>query len=199
MEPGRAVERSICVRTRWIQTVSAGVAGACLTLAPHPRIDLDVVTVVVPHPANRVRAEMHRHLRENDGVVAQGPDRLVVEFSGRAGLFDYMTTEEVRLTPRGAMFRHLEGPFRTCRETIDIDPRGQLSVVTHRGHLVMNGGLVGWLFGVLVIRKLFTQQVSEHLQELASDSQPSSSSSVSMSMTASRQSVVVNRPTSSLA
>lgn len=114
----------------------------------------------------RLRTQM---LASGD-VVAGDSGGAVVRFSGRAGPFRYRTVEAVHFSGTTATFEHLNGPFDQCRETIRVGPGERAGTeVTHDGELVMRGGLIGWCFGIAVVRPLFERHVADHLRALAAD------------------------------
>jgi hypothetical protein len=98
-------------------------------------------------------------------ALVQDADAAVARFAGRAGIFRYATVELVRFSAREVTFEHLHGPFRTCVERFAFVPLADGGhTVEHQGTFVMRGGLLGWLFGVLVVRGVFDRLVAAHMQ-----------------------------------
>ena len=74
----------------------------------------------------------------------------------------------VRFSDRRVTFQHLSGPFRAAEESFDVVtlPDGS-TALEHRGHFVMRLGLVGWILGRLVVRRMFEALVASHMAQLA--------------------------------
>jgi hypothetical protein len=99
-------------------------------------------------------------------LLVQDANAAVARFEGRAGFFRYETVELIRFSDQGVTFEHLRGPFRSCIERFNFVPLADGAYAfEHRGTFVMRGGLLGWLFGVLVIRGVFDRLVATHMQD----------------------------------
>jgi hypothetical protein len=105
------------------------------------------------------------HAARAQGAPGADANAAVARFEDRAGIFRYETVELIRFSDQGVTFEHLRGPFRSCIERFEfvllVDGAYAFE---HRGTFVMRGGLLGWLFGVLVIRGVFDRLVASHMQ-----------------------------------
>jgi hypothetical protein len=115
-----------------------------------------------------VLAELRAQLEGAPNVLVRSADSLVASFVGRAGAFRYRTVELVRFSDRQVTFEHLSGPFRSAKESFDLVSLLDGSpALEHRGQFVMRYGLFGWIFGRLVIRRVFERLVEAHMAQLA--------------------------------
>ncbi len=115
-------------------------------------------------------AELRAQVDGAPNVLGRSADSLVATFSGRAGGFRYRTVELVRFKDRRVTFEHLSGPFQSAEESFDLvslpDGSGALE---HRGHFKMRFGLIGWIFGRLVVRRIFEALVAAHMARLVNE------------------------------
>lgn len=157
--------------TRWVIAMVAGAALArALTIASGPPIRLRPHRVRVDSPAERVLADLQAGMDSAANVVLRSEDGIVARFGGRAGGFSYRTLELVRFTDRKVSFEHLQGPFKSCMETFDVvELENGHQLLEHRGHFVMRGGIAGWVFGRLMVRRLFEGVVASHMRALGGD------------------------------
>jgi hypothetical protein len=161
-------------RHRWgsgaVPTRFAAVAVALVAAwRPRPTIKLRRGEVHVAAAAEEVFERLRSRMLTGGDLVAGDQTRAVVRFSGRAGPFRYRTVEEVHFSGTTVTFRHLQGPFHRCEETLRAEPDAQGgTTVAHEGELAMRGGLVGWLFGLAAVRPVFERHVVDHLRELSS-------------------------------
>jgi hypothetical protein len=153
------------VQTRSLVLVVAAAAASRIRPTITLRRDEVRSAAAADEVVDRLRTRM---LGDGDVVAADG-EGAVVRFPGRAGPFRYRTVEVVRFSDSRVTFQHLEGPFHRCRETIDVEPDGGGATIAHEGELAMRGGLIGWLFGLALVRPLFERHVADHLRALADD------------------------------
>ncbi len=67
-------------------------------------------------------------------------------------------------------FEHLRGPFQSCVERFEFVPLADGGyALEHQGTFVMRGGWLGWLFGILVIRRVFDHLVATHMQKASGE------------------------------
>jgi hypothetical protein len=119
----------------------------------------------------RLQAQMRGDLVSR--LLVQDANAAVARFEGRAGIFRYETVELIRFSDQGVTFEHLRGPFRSCIERFEFVPLADgAHALEHRGTFVMRGGLLGWLFGVLVIRGAFDRLVASHMQHSSGVADP---------------------------
>ena len=141
-------------------------ASAALRRIPGRRIDLPVRRVPLAQPPGQEMAGLRAGLSRS--VLVQDADAVVARFAGRAAIFRYETVELIRFSDQGVSFEHLHGPFRHCAErfalvTLDDGSQG----LEHGGSFVMRGGMLGWVLGLLVVRRVFDEHVGSHMQALA--------------------------------
>lgn len=111
----------------------------------------------------QMQAQMRTALASR--ALIQGANAVVAQFEGRAGIFHYETVELICFSDLGVTFEHLRGPFRSCIEWFEFVPLADGTyALEHRGTFVMRRGLLGWLFGVLVICGAFDRLVATHMQ-----------------------------------
>ena|GEM_PF-1426673 len=135
-----------------------------------PRLDLPVRRVPLSQPPGQTMASLTAGLSRS--VLVRDGDAAVARFAGRAGIFRYETVELIRFSDQGVSFEHLHGPFRRCAERFDLVTLDDGSNgIEHRGYFVMRGGLLGWVLGMLVVRRVFDEHVASHLQSLAGGAQ----------------------------
>ena len=168
--PSRALRRSLEQwhrrdgRNRWVSLL----LGTLCTVAvakriPGPPIALPVRQVRLEQTPEQMKAQMRGGLASR--ALVQDANAAVAQFEGRAGIFRYETVELIRFSDQGVTFEHLRGPFRSCIERFEFVPLADGAyALEHRGTFVMRGGLLGWLFGVLVIRGAFDRLVATHMQ-----------------------------------
>ncbi len=109
------------------------------------------------------------HLRTSltagEDALACSGSRVVRRFRGSAGRFRYTTVELIDLGGDSLRFKHLRGPFLPCEESIQVEAAAVGCRLVHTGRFSMRGGLVGWLFGLLLVRPAFEEHVRQHLQQ----------------------------------
>ena len=129
---------------------------------PGPPITLPVRRVRLEHTPEQLKAQMRDGLAPR--ILIQDANAAVAHFEGRAGIFRYTTVELIRFSDQGVTFEHLHGPFQSCFERFKFVPLvGGSFALEHQGTFVMRGGLLGWLFGILVIRGVFDRLVAAHI------------------------------------
>ena len=155
-------------RSRWVgPLLSILCALALARRIPGPPITLPVRRVRLEQTPEQMKAQMRGGLASR--LLVQDANAAVARFEGRAGIFHYETVELIRFSDQGVMFEHLRGPFRSCIERFEFVPLADGAyALEHRGTFVMRGGLLGWLFGVLVIRGVFDRLVATHMQHSSS-------------------------------
>ena len=156
-------------RARSLYVFLAGaIAARALTAGAGPPITLRPHTVRLSGPPEKIVAELRAQVDGAPNVLARSDDALVATFAGREGPFRYRTVELVRFSDRRVTFQHLSGPFRAAEESFDVVtlPDGS-TALEHRGHFVMRLGLVGWILGRLVVRRMFEALVASHMAQLA--------------------------------
>lgn len=148
---------------RAVRAVSLA-AGVLVAATARPSIVLRLhVAVVEGHPrevGDRLRARL-----ESGDVLVSETDALVARFAGRAGHLPFRTIELVTFSDGEVGFEHLAGSFHACREKfVLLDEGGGRTRVEHSGTFTMRGGLIGWVAGRLVVRRLFEAHVAEHMR-----------------------------------
>ncbi|SRR6266852_3398684 len=151
-------------RSRWVGLLLGILcAAAAARRIPGPPITLPVRRVRLEQTPEQLQAQMRGGLASR--LLVQNTNAAVARFEGRAGIFRYETVELIRFSDQGVTFEHLCGPFRSCFERFEFVPLADGAyALEHRGIFVMRGGLLGWLFGVLVIRGAFDRLVASHMQ-----------------------------------
>lgn len=97
--------------------------------------------------------------------MVSAPRTPVEGFDGSAGHLPFMTIELVTFSDGEVGFEHLAGSFHACREKfVLLDEGGGRTRVEHSGTFTMRGGLIGWVAGRLVVRRLFEAHVAEHMR-----------------------------------
>jgi len=151
-------------RSRWVGPL-LGILGAAVVARriPGPPITLPVRRVRLERTPEQLQAQMRGGLASR--LLVQDANAVVARFEGRAGIFRYETVELIRFSDQGVTFEHLRGPFRSCIERFEFVLLADGAyALEHRGTFVMRGGLLGWLFGILVIRGAFDRLVASHMQ-----------------------------------
>lgn len=129
---------------------------------PAPPIALRVQRVRLARSPQIVLAQLRTDLVAR--AMLQEGDVVVAAFAGTAGSFRYETVELIRFFDHAVTFEHLRGPFRRCDEVfVFLSVPGGGHACEHRGTFVMRGGILGWLFGILVVRSIFDRQVAHHM------------------------------------
>jgi hypothetical protein len=148
--------------------LAGAVAARALTVGAGPPIRLRPYTLRLNRDPEKVLAELRAQLEYAPNVLVRSGDSLVASFAGRAGALRYRTVELVRFSDRQVTFEHLSGPFRSAQESFDVVslPDGS-PALEHRGRFAMRYGLFGWIFGRLVIRRIFEGLVASHMAQLA--------------------------------
>jgi hypothetical protein len=151
-------------RSRWVGLLLGILCAAAVARRiPGPPITLPVRRVRLEQTPEQLRAQMRGGLASR--LLVQNANAAVARFEGRAGFFRYETVELICFSDQGVTFEHLRGPFRSCIERFNFVPLADGAYAfEHRGTFVMCGGLLGWLFGVLVIRGVFDRLVATHMQ-----------------------------------
>jgi hypothetical protein len=154
-------------RRVFVLGIGVGAAMMASVMPVRPPVRLGRVVVPADVPVETLRQRLIDRLDQAD-VVARGDGVTIAAFQGRAGPFPYHTLEEVRATPDGVTFRHLRGPLPRVEETIAVTPTGpRTASLVHTGTVEVRGGLVGWIFGVLVVRPVFDAHARSHLAQIA--------------------------------
>ncbi len=153
--------------------LAGALTARAFTVGAGPPIGLRPHTRRLNRAPGKVLAELRAELEDAPNVLVRSGDSLVASFTGRAGALRYRTVELVRFSDRQVTFEHLSGPFRSARESFDVVslPDGSLAL-EHRGQFVMRYGLFGWIFGRLVIRRMFDGLVAAHMAQLADAATP---------------------------
>ncbi len=102
-------------------------------------------------------------------VLSQDKGRLLVEFETPIPLlFEkrkmFRTVEWV--TPREpemVEFEEAEGPFAMRRERLILEEEGESTRLKYEAEFGMHGWVLGWLLGVLFIRRKLGHAVQEHM------------------------------------
>lgn len=151
-------------RRRWVGPLLGILCAAAVARRiPRPPITLPVRWVRLEQTREQMETQMRTALASR--ALLQDANVVVAQFEGRAGMFRYETVELIRFSDQGVTFEHLRGPFRSCIEQFDCVPLADGGYAfEHHGTFVMHGGLLGWLFGVLVIRGAFDRLVASHMQ-----------------------------------
>lgn len=138
-----------------------------LTVGAGPPIRLRLDARRLNRGPEEVLAELRAQLEDAPNVIVRSADSLVATFAGQAGAFRYRTVELIRFSDRRVTFEHLSGPFRTAEESFDLVnlPDGS-PALEHRGQFVMRFGLLGWIFGRVVVRRMFEDLVASHMAQL---------------------------------
>ncbi len=159
-------------RSRWVGLLLGILCAAAVARRiPGLPITLPVRRVRLEQTPEQMKAQMWTALASH--ALIQGADAVVARFEGRAGIFRYETVELIRFSDQGVTFEHLRGPFRSCVERFEFVPLADGAyALEHRGTFVMRGGLLGWLFGVLVIRGVFDRLVASHMQHSSGVADP---------------------------
>lgn len=155
--------------------VIAAIVGAALaravTVGSGPPIRLKPYRLQPEFPAERVLADLQAGLESSPNVVLRSKDGIVARFEGKAGRFSYHTVELVRFTDRHITFQHLQGPFKSSIESIEVvELEYGRTTLEHRGQFVMRAGIAGWLLGRLVVRRVFERLAASHMEGIASTS-----------------------------
>lgn len=138
-------------------------AGVVVTSYLQPVIRLRPERVEVPATAAAIAGWFRAQITEHADVIAGDGAVVVARFSGRAGRFDYRTTEVVRFVGDAVRFEHLRGPFAECDEQFTLQPGPTGTVVEHSGHFRMRWGLPGWGLGLLAVRPAFERHVADRM------------------------------------
>jgi len=154
-------------RSRWVGLLLGILCAAAVARRiPGAPITLPVRRVRLAQTPEQLQAQMRAGVASR--LLVQDANAVVARFEGRAGFFRYETVEFIRFSDQGVTFEHLRGPFRSCIEWFSFLPLADGAyALEHRGAFVMRGGLLGWLFGVLVIRGVFDRLVATHMQHSA--------------------------------
>ncbi len=158
--------------------LAGAIAARALTVGAGPPIRLRPHSVRLKGAPEEVVAGLRAQFDAAPNVLVRSADSLVATFSGHAGAFRYRTVELVRFSDRRVTFEHLSGPFQSAQESFNLVslPAGG-AVLEHRGHFTMRFGLVGWVFGRLVVRRMFEALVATHMARLVNESADASGSS----------------------
>lgn len=131
-----------------------------------PDVPLGPHDVIVPGTPDEVRRRIEAKHRAGNVLVAQD-DALVARFGGSTGPFQFHTVELIRFGPEEVTYEHLGGTFLACRERFLLRAEGAGSTrIEHSGVFKLRGGLLGWLLGRLVVKRLFEDYVTRELQTL---------------------------------
>jgi hypothetical protein len=151
-------------RSRWVGPLLGILCAAAVARRiSGPPITLPVRRVRLVQTPEQLQAQMRGGLASR--LLVQDANAAVARFEGWAGFFRYETVELIRFSDQGVTFEHLRGPFRSCIERFSFMPLADGAyALEHRGTFVMRGGLLGWLFGILVIRGAFDRLVATHMQ-----------------------------------
>ncbi len=151
-------------RSRWVGPLLGILCAAAIARRiPGPPISLPVRRVRLEQTPEQRQAQMRGGLASR--LLIQDANVAVARFKGRAAMFCYETVEPIRFSDQGVTFEHLCGTFRSCIERFEFVPLADGAyALEHRGIFVMRGALLGWLFGVLVIRGVFDRLVLTHMQ-----------------------------------
>ena len=145
---------------------AATLAG--LTLSP--TITLAEDQVDVPIEPDRLIEEFRRRFSQSEAdILANGGDRLVRRFAGKAGPFPYRTVELVEIHADAITFQHLSGPFSQCDERFQLTPVEEGTRVTHTGTFRLRGGLWTAPLAFGPVKHAFEAHVREHLLAMAAE------------------------------
>jgi len=150
--------------------VAGAIAARAFTVGRGPPIRLRSHTVALDRAPEEVLARLRAQVEGAPDVLMRSGDSLVATFTGRVGALPYRTVELVQFSERRVTFEHLAGPFRSAQESFDVVtlPDGT-PALEHRGQFVMRFGLLGWIFGCLVVRRMFEGLVASHMAQLVND------------------------------
>lgn len=150
--------------------LAGAIAARAFTVGAGPPIQLRPHAIRLDRASENVLADFRAQVVNAPKVLIRSGDSLVATFAGRVGGLRYRTVELVRFSDHQVTFEHLAGPFRSAEERFDVVslPDGS-PALEHRGQFVMRFGLVGWIFGRLVVRRLFEGLVASHMAQLATD------------------------------
>jgi len=149
--------------------LSLGAAFAAGTVAVHREIDLADGEVMLAAEPDQVLDGLRDTWSQGPDVVARSANGVVRRFRGSAGRFRYESIERVEFEAGAVTFEHLRGPFRSCRERIEVTPSGDGSRLTHSGAFAMRGGLAGWVLGRTMVKQSFERHVREHLGQMVTN------------------------------
>ncbi|MDE3076006.1 MAG: hypothetical protein KGJ86_11310 [Chloroflexota bacterium] len=149
--------------TRWALTLA--VLAWAWARRVHAPISIPPHGVSVDGCAGEVLERVWQQFENGPNVVVHGDGRVLARFTGKAGPFSYQTAEVVSRLPDGMSFEHVGGTFYACRETFTVrDVGAGRTRIDHAGTFTMRGGLAGWLLGMLVVRRLFQDHVTEAMR-----------------------------------
>ncbi len=139
-------------------------------LALSPTIKLAEDQVDLPVPPDRLVDEFRRRFSESEAdILANGDDRLVRRFSGKAGPFPYRTVELVEIHADAITFEHLAGPFSYCNERFQFKAIEAGTRVTHTGTFRLRGGIWTIPLAIGPVKRAFEAHVREHLLALGAE------------------------------
>ncbi len=151
------------------QAALVGVA-TLAGLAVSPTVTLAEDQVDLPIPPGRLVEEFRRRFSESEAdMLANGGNRLVRRFAGKAGPFPYRTVELVEIHADAITFEHLSGPFSHCRERFQFRPNGEGTRVTHTGTFRLRGGLWTAPLAIGPVKQAFEAHVREHLLAMVAE------------------------------
>lgn len=139
-------------------------------LAVSPTIKLAEDQVDLPIPPDRLVEEFRRRFSESEAdILADGGNRLVRRFAGKAGPFPYRTVELVEIHADAITFEHLSGPFSHCSERFQFTPSDGGTRATHTGTFRLRGGIWSAALAIGPVKRAFEAHVREHLHALGAE------------------------------
>src|SRR5690242_12919343 len=130
----------------------------------HPRIPMRRHSVVLDGQTDEVMRRIRTHF-EAGNVLVREDDRIVDRFGGTEGGLAFHTVELITFAGQEVTFEHLGGTFYGCWERFWVQPAGQAKTeLAHEGWFAMRGGLVGWLLGIAIVRRLFVKNVEQAMR-----------------------------------
>ena len=122
-------------------------------------------SVLLDGRPDEVMRRVRRHF-EDANTLARDGDRLVARFGGDASGLPFHTVELLTFSATEVTFEHLGGTFYGCWERFWVTPAGEdRTELAHAGWFRMRGGLLGWLLGVTLVRRLFLAYVEQAMRQ----------------------------------